>query len=77
MGWRDIRRDEAMQLGLIDRDTQVAPRMQPDFNAGLQAVPEVAPGPLRDAILSSLDAAGISARFVGDVLRFTGFTGNN
>jgi hypothetical protein len=39
MGVRDIERDEAVSLGLIDRDTQIAPHERP-FNAELSVSPK-------------------------------------
>jgi hypothetical protein len=57
-----------MELGLIDRDTVVAPQSR-DFNTDLQASPEVRESALKEALLESL---GGLAQFVGGVLRFTG-----
>lgn len=62
MRTRDIARDEAVALGLIDADTQVDP--QPlDLNADLQASPDVRSASLRAAMeatgLGTFDAAGV------------------
>jgi hypothetical protein len=68
MDVQDVDREEAMALGLIDRDTQLAPQSR-DFNTDLQASPEVRSDALKDALGESL--AGI-AQFIGGVLRFIG-----
>lgn len=68
MDVQDIDRDEAITLGLIDRDTQIAPQSR-DFNTDLQATPEVRDAALKDALSESL--AGIG-QFFGGVLRFVG-----
>ncbi len=49
MGVRDIDRDAAMALGLIDRDTQIAPQDR-GFNDDLQFKPEIRSAALRRAI---------------------------
>lgn len=68
MDVEDVDRDEAIELGLIDRDTELLPQDR-DFNTDLQASPEVRAGALQEALTESL--AGI-AKFVGGVLKFTG-----
>jgi hypothetical protein len=68
MDVRDIDRDEAVDLGLTDRDTELLPQSR-DFNTDLQASPEVRDAALKEALLESLDGL---AEFVGGVLRFTG-----
>lgn len=67
---RDIDRDEAIDLGLIDRDTQVAPD-EISFNAELAATPDIRAGWLRTGLLEALPGL---VHFVGDVLKFTGGT---
>ncbi|MBC2592694.1 hypothetical protein H5P28_00310 [Ruficoccus amylovorans] len=52
MGLEDVPRREAMALGLIDRDTRIQPRRS-DFNAGLQASPDVASARLREELEKS------------------------
>lgn len=64
----DVSRDEAEELGLIDRDTQLTPASR-DFNTDLQASPQVRDSALREALLQNFSQAGIGARFVGGVLR--------
>lgn len=49
MDIRDIDRETAMSLGLIDRDTQIAPQTR-DFNRDLQWTPEVRSDALRQAL---------------------------
>jgi len=69
MDVRDVDRDEAIELGLIDRDTQIAPKDRP-FNDGLEAgADQVAAGDsaLRAQLMRDL---GDVAEFVGGVLRF-------
>lgn len=66
MDVQDIDRDEAMELGVIDRDTQVAPQSR-DFNTDLHASPDVRDQALRDALNETL--AGI-AELADGVLRF-------
>lgn len=58
---RDVSRAEAMELGIIDRDTRVQ-RQSRGFNADLQATPDVRAAELRNA----LEAEGYE--FDGDVL---------
>jgi hypothetical protein len=67
----DIDRDEAIDLGLIDRDTELFPQSR-DFNTDLQASPEVRAASLQAALIESLEGLG---QWVGGVLKFTG--GNN
>lgn len=61
MGTEDVSRSEAMDLGLIDRDTQIAPEDRP-FNQDLQATPEVRDSALRNLLsatgLGSFDGSG-------------------
>lgn len=66
MDVRDVSRDDAVQLGLIDPDTQLFPR-QIDLNAQLQASPNV-----RDETLRALLNASGVGQFSGDVFQFTG-----
>lgn len=67
---KKINRDEAMELKLIDRDTQIAPQSR-NLNTGLQATPTVGPQ-MQQALLESLSENGIQAHFVGDVLKYLG-----
>lgn len=64
----DVSRDEAIDLGLIDRDTELLPESR-DFNTDLQATPEVRSAALQEALL---DQVGTFAKFVGGVLRYVG-----
>lgn len=57
MDVRDIDRDEAVQLGLIDADTQLEPDDEIDFNADLQASPDVRGENLR----AMIEATGLGA----------------
>jgi hypothetical protein len=68
MDVEDVSREEAVDLGLIAPDAQIAAQSR-DFNTDLQATPEVRSAALKDALGESL--AGI-AQFVGSVLRFIG-----
>lgn len=68
MDLKRIDRDEAMALGLIDRDTQIAPQDRP-FNDGLEAPLDVG-ADLQEPLLDALSDAGIVAHFIGNVLRF-------
>lgn len=70
MDVQDIERDEAIALGLIDRDTQIPPQSR-DLNTGLEANPTVGPQ-MQQALLESLSENGIDAHFVGDVLKYLG-----
>lgn len=70
MDVQDVDREEAIELGLIERDTELLPQSR-GLNDGLEASPELAPG-LKDELLSSLADNGIVARFVGGVLRYIG-----
>jgi hypothetical protein len=54
MGVEDVDRADAVDLGLIERDTQLLPQERP-FNADLQATPEVRSERLR----SLLEASGV------------------
>lgn len=62
MGTEDVSRAEAIDLGLIDRDTELLPQDRP-FNQDLQAAPEVRDENLRSLLeatgLGSFDAAGV------------------
>lgn len=69
MDVQDIDRDFAIEIGLIDRDTQVAPHSR-DFNLDLQATPQVRDAALKEALLDQLSASGIAATFIRGVLRF-------
>jgi hypothetical protein len=73
MDVRDVDRDEAMALGLIDRDTQIAPQSR-DFNTDLQASPEVRDAALKEALAEQLKGIGA---FIGGVLRFVGTGGGS
>ena len=53
MGVRDVRRDEAVKLGVIDENTQVVPEDR-EFNEDLHAEPRVRRGALLDALVESL-----------------------
>jgi hypothetical protein len=63
MDVRDIDRDTAMELGLIDRDTQIAPEDR-GFNDDLRVSPELRSDALRQALLESDDRLV----FEGDIL---------
>jgi hypothetical protein len=67
MGLRDVGRSEAMGLGLIDRDTQIKPQKR-NFNADLQASPEIKSARLRDL----LDASGVGKFNADGVFEYTG-----
>lgn len=71
MGVQDVDRDEAVALGLIDRDTELLPEDR-GFNTDLQASPDVRGNALAEALQSSLRDSGIEADFVNGVLRFLG-----
>lgn len=58
---RDIKREEAMSLGLIDRDTQIAPETR-DFNQDLKFTPDIRSRALRQALIDE------GYNFEGDVL---------
>jgi hypothetical protein len=64
MDVRDIDRDEAVALGLIDADTQIFPK-QIDLNEGLQASPDVRAADLR----AELEQTGLG-HFQGDTFVF-------
>lgn len=65
MGLADVDRDDAIALGLIDRDEQIRPDDR-DLNQDLQATPEVRDASLKSELEEQL--AGV-AEFVGGVLR--------
>lgn len=65
---RDVDRDEAIALGVIQEDEDVAPQSR-DFNTDLQASPEVRDAALKDALVESLGGIG---QFIGGVLRYVG-----
>lgn len=66
MGVRDIRRDEAIRLGVIEPGARIPPERRP-FNDDLEASPPAPPQtPLFAALLESL---GKTATFVNGVLR--------
>ena len=67
MGLRDVSRSEAMQLGLIDRDTQIKPQKR-NFNADLQSSPEIQSAHLREL----LDASGVGKFSADGVFEYTG-----
>ncbi len=62
MGTEDLSRGDAVELGLIDRDTQIQPQDRP-FNADLQAAPELRDSGLRALLeatgLGTFDSAGV------------------
>jgi hypothetical protein len=64
MDVRDVTRDEAEALSLIDRDTQVQPQER-GFNDDLKFTPQVRDRALRQALVESDD----SLHFDGDVLK--------
>jgi len=68
MDVQDVDREEAMALELIDRDTVIAPQSR-DFNAALQATPEVRDAALKEALIMQV---GTFAKFVVGVLRYFG-----
>lgn len=69
MDVQDIDREEAVALGLIDRDTELLPQDR-DFNTDLQATPEVNSSSLKSALeevlqgIANFDASGV-LRFIG------------
>lgn len=65
----DIDRDEAIQLGLIDRDTRIEPQTR-GFAADLAATPEVRASGLKSALESAL--GGKAAFDVDGVFRLLG-----
>jgi hypothetical protein len=65
MGVEDIDRDEAIDLGLIDRDTELLPQDR-GFNDDLKLEPEIRDQSLRSALVDEL--SGI-AELVGGVFR--------
>lgn len=65
MDVRDVDRDEAAALGLIDRDTQIEPETR-GFNEDLEVSAPERQGALFTALLQSL---GDAAAFVDGVLR--------
>lgn len=70
MDVQDITRDEAEQIGLLERDAPAPAPDLPDFNAELQATPAVRADWLRSALADSLQDL---ARFGADgVLRLLG-----
>jgi hypothetical protein len=52
MGTEDVPRSEAMELGLIDRDTQIPPEERP-FNEDLKASPKVRSDRLKDLLIQT------------------------
>ena len=64
MDVQDVDRDEAIKLGLIDRDTQVVPQSR-GFNQDLQASPDVRDNSLKSALqelfkgLARFDSEGV------------------
>lgn len=68
MDVEDIDREEAVALGLIDRDTELLPQDR-GFNDDLQASPEVRSEALATALQEHF--AGV-AEFIDGVLRYTG-----
>ena len=65
MWTRNVARQECIDLGVIEPDTQVQPQ-QREFNDGLQATPAVRSQALREAIVTE---AGDQFFFDGDVLK--------
>jgi hypothetical protein len=61
MSIRDIKREEAMKLGLIDRDTRIQPETR-DFNQDLKYTADIRNAALRQAV------EDFGYTFVGDVL---------
>lgn len=68
MDVQDIDRSEAEDLGLIAPEAELLPQSR-DFNADLQASPEVRDAALKEALVESLGGLG---RFIGGILRFVG-----
>ena len=66
MDVEDVDRDTAIEAGLIDRDTEIAPQSR-DFNTDLQATPDVNSAALRNALAESLQ--GIANWAADGVLR--------
>jgi hypothetical protein len=50
MDWLEVERDDAVALGVIDDETEVAPRALPDLNAEWQSGHEYRDARLRDAL---------------------------
>ncbi|MDD2763484.1 MAG: hypothetical protein PHE83_05860 [Opitutaceae bacterium] len=69
MDVQDVDRDTAIAIGLIDRDTQVAPQDR-GFNADLQASPDVRDRALKSALQDLFQ--GAAAFDAGGVLRWLG-----
>jgi hypothetical protein len=65
MDLQDIRRDEALELGVILEDTQIEPQTRP-FNDDVEVDPPVRQGNLFTALLESL---GSTARFENGVFK--------
>lgn len=70
MDVQDVDRDEAVALGLIDRDTELLPQDR-DFNLDLQASPQVRSEALAAALQEHFQG---TATFVDGVLRWIGGT---
>lgn len=68
MDVRDVDRDEATSLGLIDRKTQIAPQTR-NFNQDLQVSAPVREARLRAALLESM---GSEVEFDGETLLWKG-----
>ena len=66
----DVDRDEAEAIGLLARDEVVEPAAPDDFNAELQATPQVRAEWLRSALADSLQ--GVAEFDAAGVLRITG-----
>ncbi len=69
MDVQDVDRDEAMAIGLIDRDTEIAPQPR-GFNADLQASPDVRDNALKSALQELF--GGLAQFDAGGVLRWKG-----
>lgn len=65
-----VPRDEAIALGVIESDQQIAAD-EIDFNATLQS-PEISTRSLQEAMIEDLAGKGITAQIIGGVLRYIG-----
>lgn len=70
MDVQDVDRGEAIDLGLIDRDTEILPQSR-SFNTGLEATPSLG-AELASSLVESLADNGVVAKFVDGVLRYIG-----
>jgi len=69
VGLDDVDRDDAVALGLIDRDRQIQPQDRP-FNQGVQAAPPAHPQRQSTLFAAILQALGNRVFFDGQTLNF-------